>query len=847
MAKAIASYFATVGMDVDPKAIAKVDDLLNKVRQRMEKFQAKLNEQQALKFTGHLRYRETRTAINTQLAKIGEKLVLPIKNVKIVGKDAKAGIQGSLSKTAFNIRVNGKLSRESILYMKSQLHSAFASTTFDVKTRTTIPNRMPSRSGGGNDGWGGWVKNLFGQSGGSGGSGSKFGGGMLSSLGSIAGGSKWGRFLGPAGMAFGAGASALGSIPSLATSLFTAPFKAIGAVLDATSNSLMRAGARAIPIIGGAYGLGQVNQANDTYQSQRMASDAIFSSGNYGVSGKEAREWLFAAAMRDGFSYKDSMPQFNGFMASAMPLMGFEKSRDTFEAFTQFGRTRGATNDSMGRALYALQQMAGKGQIMSEELNQQMAEAQGFAEAKGIFAEAYQMFLANGGEPKLTGEKAISALGEAMKKGKVKASDIFPFVTQIMKTRSASGIDDARSLASSEQARFMNQRQMFLQRFSDNGGEEGFRTFWKTMADGMTRIQEMAPQIGAWFKVGAEAVDALFATIREVSDFIQTGEMNSIASWMQENGFDVVQLRTDIIALYDDVKAKFTELFGDGSIMDRAKAVLKAVFDSGLLKEYMTHLQLTAKIALSLAAATQAIFSGNFSEAFGHLKDAASAKVDQLRNQMSMGGSMLEVGRAAMEGPEYQSKRERNYREDKELFERSPLAMYDRLGSVQRGGLGFEEWKAAKAAELAQTERNMALRNKGFMFNPDSDSGTGTRPMMPQLNLPINLAGGFGPTTQPPLELGGVARPTGQLTPYTPPTPAVDYGLTSVAPALTDVATSLQNQKMSHKIELRLNMNVDVKTDESQLGLKIADSVRGQVSDALGQHLESTLASLSNY
>ena len=822
MARPIASYFASVGMDVDPKAIANVDAFLGKMKQRLDKFQAYANSQKALQLTGSLRYRETRTQINTQLAKIGENLTLPIKNVKVVGKDAKAGIQGSLAKTAFNVKVNGKFSRESIDYMKSQLHAAFANTTVNVRSRVSIPNSMPRRSAGGSSGgWLGGLGNLFPRASG-GGSGGLLG--MLTGGAGRAGASALGgRLLGGLGGLASMGLGAVNSLAGLSASVLGSPFKVLGSALDATSNSLIRAGTRAIPIIGGAYGLGQLNSANDNYQGQRMASDAIFSSGNYGVKGKDARDWLMMAANRDGFNYRDTMPQFNGFMASAMPLMGYEKSRNTFESFTQFGRTRGATNESMGRALYALQQMAGKGTVMSEELNQQLAEAQGFAEAKGIFAEAYQRHLAKGGPAKLTGEAAIKALTDAMKKGQVKSSEVFPYVTDIMKERSASGIDDARNLASSQQARFMNMRQQFLQLFSDNGGEAGFSTFWKTMTQGMERLMQMAPQLGNYFQGASEIASGLFLTLTEITDFFVSGEANSISQWLQENGIDVITLREDVLSMFKQIKEQFTALFGESSLGERAKAIMQAVFDTGLIKEYVRYLQQTAQIYMNLAAAAQAVFSGNFGDAAGYLKAAGGAYVDRLGTNMRIGGATYEVINAAVQGSAYQSPNIKNYAQESADFKANPLAMYEKLGWVQQKGLSYSDWYAMKEKELAATAGTMAGRNDSVFSMPG----------------PTQQSYAFKPGAGPanaPWNPGNIGVPS-----------IAEMGANPQAPLLTDLAASLRNQQLKHQIDVKVNMNLEVKTDESQMGIKISDAVKNELGASLQSQFQSVLIGAPKY
>lgn len=821
MAKAIASYFATVGMDVDPKAIARVDEFLGKLKQRLEKFQKYANDQKALQFTGSLRYRETRTNINTQLAKIGENLVLPIKKVKVVGKDAKAGIEGSLSKTAFNIRVNGRLTRESLEYMKAQLHGAFANTTFNVRPRVHIPNNMPRKAGGSGSGGGGWL----------GGLGQMFGGGgkkgganplsMLTSAGSMLG---KGRFaLGAPGLLMG-GASAINGLASMSMSVLSAPFKAIGSLLDATSNSLIRAGTRAIPIIGGAYGLGQLNKANSEYIAQRNSTNAIFSSGDYGVTGDQARTWLYNSAQRDGYNFKDALPSFNSFMASAMPSRGYEKSRSVFEAFTQFGRTRGADSESMKGALYALSQMASKGQIMSEELNQQLAEKTGFSEAKGIFAEAWQLSLAKGGKPALTGEKAITALGDAMKKGLVKFDLIADHVEKLLRERAASGLEASRTSSAAAQARFENSRNKFLEVFSDNGGEAGFTTFWQTVAQGMERITSMAPQLGAYFKAASEAVSAVFLGITEIYDFVTTGEMTSIAKWLQDNGFDVQQLREDLKALFEDLKKTFGDIFGEGSIMDRAKALLRAVFDTGLIQEYATYLAQTAKIFGSLAGAIQAVFDGRFGDALGYIKDAGGAYVDRLGTSIRMASGTTEAVSAVMQGASYQSPLQKSFESDSARIKSDPSGFYDDQPFWAKRGMNEADWLVWKQKQLDSTARSMSATS-GVNIPMPTSNWTPTGPF--KLNAPaIPEPWSPGNLSVPPLS-AMTADPTRN--------------------ALEDVAKSLTNQSVRHQIDLKLNLNVDVKTDESEMGLKMADAVKAEVGNALGAQLQSVITNIPKY
>lgn len=252
------------------------------------------------------------------------------------------------------------------------------------------------------------------------------------------------------------------------------------------AGAFARYGAASLPFVGGVYGLTTLNQNIQELQSTEIAAGSIFND-----RAKEAQKWLEMQADRIGFNYLETMPIFSSFMASGMPLMGYEQSRDVFQAFTEFGRTRGADPVSMKRALYAVQQMASKGQVMTQELKEQLSEARGFGESRQIFAEAFQ--IQQGGN--LTGQAAASALVEALDKGKVKA-DILPIVAKLMSERAAGGLEAARTSLTAEQMRFQNEQTRQLRAFTEAGGSSGFARLFRSMTvalkEGQPLIEGMA-------------------------------------------------------------------------------------------------------------------------------------------------------------------------------------------------------------------------------------------------------------------------------------------------------------------------------------------------------------------
>jgi hypothetical protein len=253
------------------------------------------------------------------------------------------------------------------------------------------------------------------------------------------------------------------------------------------AGAFARYGAASLPFVGGVYGLTTLNQNIQELQSTEIAAGSIF-----GDRAQEAQKWLEQQADYVGFNYMETMPIFSSFMASGMPLMGYDQSKGVFQSLTEFGRTRGADAVSMKRAMYAIQQMAAKGQVMTEELKNQLSEAKGFGESRQIFAEAYQ--IQTGGS--LTGQEASAALIDAMQKGQVKSADILPIVARLMSERAAGGLEAARTSLTAEQMRFQNEQTRQLRAFTEAGGSSGFARLFRSMTvalkEGQPLIEGMA-------------------------------------------------------------------------------------------------------------------------------------------------------------------------------------------------------------------------------------------------------------------------------------------------------------------------------------------------------------------
>lgn len=186
----------------------------------------------------------------------------------------------------------------------------------------------------------------------------------MSSLGKVLGGARGGAVgLIVGATAVAAGAAFKGIWGGLAT-LVTTPFKLIGGAANAVTSGFYRIALAVAPLIGGFMLL---NRAVQLGQQRQIALNTV--SKSLGSSGQAESKWLMNMADRDGMRYNTLIDPYTSFIASASPSMGLDMAKNVFEAFTQFGATRGASDVSMGLAMKAVSQIAGKGRVQAEELN----------------------------------------------------------------------------------------------------------------------------------------------------------------------------------------------------------------------------------------------------------------------------------------------------------------------------------------------------------------------------------------------------------------------------------------------------------------------------------------------
>lgn len=602
MSGPIAAYYASVGISVDKKSLREVDAYLEKLEKRLKQAAGVgQSGKSGAKAGHHLKVNlwvDTK-AFHQHLSQVFDRVsstkTFEIKRFKVDQAKIITSTQTALDGKTFRVGVTGYLLRSSIAMMRAQIVAGLQGIPVSIGGVSRRGGRAASSGGGNAPSYGGgalhskgvpsWAERLMGKpdknslsaanrryfdaefaSGTAG----FLGNGKLGKvaqvgmqgLGRLATGSMFGRIAtlaggalgGPVGSVIGASLSlipsALGSMLSASFKMITVPFRLLGSAVSMATSAILRLGAASAAI---AFGFNALS--NRVIQSQQtgIALDTVAT--KFGSSGATESRWLMDMANRDGMAYRDLVDPFTAFLGAAAPVMGGARAKGIFEAFAQYGATHGATGESSQKAFLALSQMAGKGQVMSEELKNQLAEAKGFSGMMGIFAEAWQRVQGREGDSIKRGEAAHKELLKAMEDGKVTTAKILPYVEEIAKKQASRGIDQARESAFAEKNRFLNQITAGWQNFAQAGGSNAVSMWWQAFQIIGRWWEDNGSEIGQRFLNFTIWINHMVNQVRDLFATILTGNVNDTSEKLREWGIDVLQIRELFIKAKDAVTA----------------------------------------------------------------------------------------------------------------------------------------------------------------------------------------------------------------------------------------------------------------------------------------------------
>ncbi|NAP61943.1 tape measure protein [Escherichia coli] len=198
----------------------------------------------------------------------------------------------------------------------------------------------------------------------------------------------------------------------------------------------------------------------------------------------QVKEFTKSLAQTTGLDIAELQSQFAGFGASAKESMGIQGSEELFRNMIGYSRLMGRSEEEIKRALTALSQMAGKGQVMAEELKGQLAEAvPGMVQ---VFAKA-------------TGRNE-QELFDAMKKGALKSADTLQKVTQeLNKQITAKG--GWKAISESTQAQLGNLKNAWNTTLDSifRGSENGLQDFTRSLTTLLNALGGSGKTLGESF------------------------------------------------------------------------------------------------------------------------------------------------------------------------------------------------------------------------------------------------------------------------------------------------------------------------------------------------------------
>ncbi|EES8993964.1 tape measure protein [Escherichia coli] len=308
----------------------------------------------------------------------------------------------------------------------------------------------------------------------------------------------------------------------------------------------------------------------------------------------QVKEFTKSLAQTTGLDIAELQSQFAGFGASAKESMGIQGSEELFKNMIGYARLMGRSEEEIKRALTALSQMAGKGQVMAEELKGQLAEAvPGMVQ---VFAKA-------------TG-KSEQELFDTMKKGALKSADTLQKVTQeLNKQITAKG--GWKAISESTQAQLGNLKNSWNTTLDSifRGSENGLQDFTRSLSNFLNSL-------GGTGKTLGESLGNLMTSMSHGVD-----SMTDI-SYRVRAFFDEVTLAYRSL---DETQKKIVDGLSDG-LINGLKMLAVAVAA-----------QKTANVAGGLLNLASAVTS--FGEAVNKTK---AGKVS------SSGGALSKVGRVVL-------------------------------------------------------------------------------------------------------------------------------------------------------------------------------------------------------
>lgn len=263
--------------------------------------------------------------------------------------------------------------------------------------------------------------------------------------------------------------------------------------LDVLASSAIKAGTAIYTFQSALAAYQRVMEVGLQRASSERSIDFVF-----GENAEQVKQFTKNLSQTTGTDLAETQSQFAGFGASAKESLGLDNSEKLFESVTIYGRLMGRSNEEIKRALIGFQQVASKGQVMSEEVKGQIAEA-----LPGIVQEM----------TKAMGFKSEKQFFEAMKKGLSSTPFLLKLTPQLQSVIKAAG--GVEKLKDSTQVQVDNLGNAWKDTLNNifKGSEGGLQDFTRSLTNLLNTLggsgKTLGESLGDLMKSMSNGVDDL--------------------------------------------------------------------------------------------------------------------------------------------------------------------------------------------------------------------------------------------------------------------------------------------------------------------------------------------------
>lgn len=458
----VSNYYASVGVGVDRGSLQKVRGLLTSIEKQFQSFQKRIQTTSNIRVGIKLDRVRGLSTLRRELSLLGKSSSITLSNIKFNTKNLTKSLQRSMSaNTRQQLQLNAAISSASLKSMQQQVSAAIN----QMVVSPTINPRVSAAS----------VRGAVGAS-------------RRTTRGRIA--------INPE--------REIERVNPFARRKFSPWYNPmqVGGGLGA----FIRYGAYSLPFVAGAMGLNAITNRAETLQNIPMVLNA--NAGGV-AGGRRAQQFLGDLGGRLGFTVADMAPSYARMLANSKgtSLEGKELEKG-FTNFLEYASVSGLNRDEQNRAVYALQQMIGSGQVRATELIQM--ENAGLGIIRKVLAEE----VAGGDSVKLKSMLSKGEVGEdAIKKMLDKLGALAqPWLSDLYKTI---GAQRRRAQRSTEQ---------WFEGFLGGNVNEALADFYKTWRQITEDATPHAEKLGHLFAGIVHYFRAIMLIPGEIGDWFKGSE-----------------------------------------------------------------------------------------------------------------------------------------------------------------------------------------------------------------------------------------------------------------------------------------------------------------------------------